>query len=138
MRVRIRIRIRSSIAATAVHSVCNVSHDNCAIPHKNIAASIARYEKYRCLASKDVGASLLQHYRCTWVWHCVLSLSLSLSVSFCLSFFFCHVGSGRVEITNHERHLAPERCRCTSVVTCNARCVSHTLSGFKKALLQNP
>ena len=39
---------------------CNVSRDYCAIPHKNkhervcdtIATSIARYEKYRCWASK--------------------------------------------------------------------------------------
>ena len=38
----------------------NVSRDNCAIPHENkhervcdtIATSIARYEKYRCWASK--------------------------------------------------------------------------------------
>ena len=39
---------------------CNISRDNCAIPHKNqhervcdtIATSIALYEKYRCWASK--------------------------------------------------------------------------------------
>ena len=39
---------------------CNISRDNCAIPLKNkhgrvcdtIATSIARYEKYRCWASK--------------------------------------------------------------------------------------
>ena len=39
---------------------CNISRDNCAIPHKTstkelcdtIAASLARYEKYRCWASK--------------------------------------------------------------------------------------
>ena len=50
--------------------VCNVSRDNCAIPHKTstkefcdtIATNIAQYEKYRCWASKKVQE--LDPWRC--------------------------------------------------------------------------
>ena len=45
---------------------CNILRDNCAIPHKNkhkkcdtIAASIARYERYRYWASKRLGSPRL-------------------------------------------------------------------------------
>ena len=49
---------------------CNVSRDNCAIPHENkhenvcdtIATSIARYENYRCWAS------ILNISLCVHVW----------------------------------------------------------------------
>ena len=39
--------------------------------------------------------------------------------------FFCFFGSRRLEEANHQRLLAPERCRCVAVVTCKARCTSH-------------
>ena len=41
---------------------------------------------------------------------------------------------------NHERHLAPERCRCVAVMTCNARCTSNasTSSGHYLSQLRGP